>query len=293
MMNKIKDLTLSFFLAPITAFFLPKVYKDAARASWRKGACYSAYGALIFTILVTAIFLERSSRSDQFFTWIRDNAPTVIWSPQGLSLENGQKTAKLIHPTYGPVVTFDMDRDAVTKEDIGSYLLFVTSQRIVFRKPLGELEDRDVTKTTFQTPQSLPTRVRVTGELIEKLYQKIRNTILTVTPVLTFVAASLVILFVNGLYALVGLLLNELRSQKLNVSGILNLACFSTGTSLAVTGIIMIGILFAKPLPVILVPISLLVSLLYMVAAIIFVEKPASPLPQTSSFPPNSEKQII
>ncbi|MFH0984167.1 MAG: DUF1189 family protein [Candidatus Omnitrophota bacterium] len=279
-MNKIKDILLSFFLAPITGFFLPKVYRDASRASWRKGVLYTAYGALIITGLVMAIFLERASTSDKFIRWVKENVPVVIWTPKGLSLENGQKIATLTHPTYGPIVTFDMDRESITKKDMGQLFLIVTSKRIVFRKMLGQLEDRDVTKLTPRTQQQpLPSKVRVTGELIENLYLRFKFTFLAATPITLFPIALIVLLFINGVFTLVGLLLNETRRQKLNFSGILNLACFSTGTSLTVTGLIMIGLLFSHPLPGLLTLISLLASLLYMIAAVIFVAKPTSPHP--------------
>lgn len=267
-MNK----TASFFLAPVTAFFLPQVYRDAARSSWRKGILYIAYASFLITVSLLAIFIERAHTSDAFMRWIKKEIPVVIWTPKGLSLENGQRTAVLIHPVYGPVALFDMDRTDVTEKEMGQLYFFVTSKKIFFQEITGQLSERDVTRTTFKSPAQLPAQVRFTGEMIEDYYQNGKRAVLLVTPAVVFLGSFALLLIVNSIYSAAGLLPNLLRTQKLNYGAIFNLACFSTGISL-----VLIGLTYFFQLPALLTPMSFLISLVYLLAAVTLITEKTDP----------------
>ena len=260
----IMDKITSFFLAPFTAFFLPQVYREAARSSRVRGFLYIAYGSLLLTALVMALFMNRAATSDEFIQWMKREVPVVLWTPKGLSLENGQKTVRLTHPILGPIAAFDMDRSDVTDEDMGQLFFFVTSKKIFFREITGRLDARDVTKTTFRTPMSLPSQVRITGQSIENLYRRGKRAFMIATPLVVFPIALIVLLIVNVIYSAVGLLLNLIRTQKLNSGAVFNLTCFATGTSLT-----LIGLKIFTPFPSLPLPIDFLISLIYLAAAIL------------------------
>ncbi len=263
----------AFFLAPVTAFFLPRVYRDAAKSPWVKGVLYIAYGSFLLTALVLAIFLERAHTSDEFMRWIRKEIPVIIWTPEGLSLENGQKTAALTHPIYGPIAVFDMDRTDMTENDMGQLFFFVTAKKIFFQEITGQIAARDVTQTTFKSQEQPRGPIRFTGEFIENYYQNGKRAFLLVTPFVVFPGSFLILLIVNLIYSAVGLLPNLMRTQRLNYGAIFNLACFSMGTSLTLIGITLIGLVFSFSLPAILTPLSFLISLIYMLAAVTLTEK--------------------
>jgi hypothetical protein len=261
--------TASFFLAPFTAFFYPQVYRDAAKSSWRKGVLYIAYASFLITAVILAIFIERGHTSDEFMHWIKKEIPVVVWTPKGLSLENGQKTAVLTHPVYGPVAVLDMDRTDVTENEMGRLFFFVTSKKIFFRQMTGQLDARDVTQTILRS-QALPKKVRFTGEFIEDYYRNGKRVFMLVTPAVVFLGSFAVLLILNLVYSAAGLLLNLMRTQRLGYGAIFSLACFSTGTVLP-----LIGLVYYFQLPGFLTPMSFLIALVYMLAAVTLTDHTA------------------
>ena len=141
-MNKM----LTFFTAPITAFFYPPVYQDAAKSSASRGVLYLFYLAglsVIFTMMVLSAKIM--PQVDAFANWVQKNMPVLVWTPEGLSIENGQTTAMLTHPKYGTIAIFDMTKTTVTAADMGKAYIFVTPQKIFFKSAPGQIGVRDVT----------------------------------------------------------------------------------------------------------------------------------------------------
>lgn len=226
-MNK----TQTFFSAPVTAPLLnPSVYADAAGSSGGRGVLYSLYLAGISTVLFMMIFSAAAMpKINAFADWVRTNMPPMIWTPAGLSLENGQTRAELTHPEFGKIAVFDMTKTASTEADMENAYVFVTAQRVLVKRAPGQVETRDITGAAMTRPgQQLPQRVRITGDIAAKLYQNIKGTLLVMIPIMMLFLSFVFLLVVNLLYSLAGLLFNQMRKEKLGYGAVFNLACFAT-----------------------------------------------------------------
>ena len=183
-MNKM----LTFFTAPVTAFFYPPVYRDAAKSSAGRGVFYSLYLAGLSVILILMFFSAKvMPKADAFAEWFKANLPVLVWTPAGLSLENGQTTAVLKHPQYGTIVLLDMTKTAATEADMGEAYVLVTAQKVYIRRSPGQLEVRDITGAGMGSKEQLPPRVRITGDIAEKMYQNLKSAMTFVLPLLILV----------------------------------------------------------------------------------------------------------
>ncbi len=231
-MNKM----LTFFTAPVTALFYPPVYRDAVRSSAGRGVLYSLYLAGLSAVLVMIILSARVvPQADVFAGWVKTNMPVLIWTPKGLSLENGQTTAVLKHPKYGTIALFDMAKTTAKEADMGEAYLLVTSQKVYIKRAPGMLEERDITGAGMRSGQELPPRVRIDGEIALKLYQNLKSAMAFVVPLMILVLTFVFFLVTNLLYSLAGLLFNKMRAEKLGYGAIFNLTCFSTTASFTLT----------------------------------------------------------
>jgi len=203
-MNKM----LTFFTAPVTAFFYPPVYQDAAKNSAARGVLYSLYLAGISVVLVM-IFLSAKvmPQADAFVNWLKTNMPVLIWTPAGLSLENGQNTATLLHPQYGMIALFDMNKTAVTEADMGNVYFFVTSKKVFLRRAPGRIEERDITGSGIRSSQRLPPRVRIDGDVAVKMYRNIKRGMAIFVPFLILLISFIFFLVANLFYSLAGFFL--------------------------------------------------------------------------------------
>ncbi|MEI6297861.1 MAG: hypothetical protein WCO84_09590, partial [bacterium] len=157
-MNKM----LTFFTAPVTAFFYPPVYKDAAQSSASRGVLYSLYLAGLSGVLIMAVLSAKVMPAvDAFVDWTRINMPAMTWTPAGLSLENGQATAALIHPQYGAIAFFDMTKTAATEEDMSKAYILVTSKKVFIKRAPGQIEERDITGAGMRSGQQLPPKILI------------------------------------------------------------------------------------------------------------------------------------
>lgn len=231
-MNK----TLTFFTAPITALFYPPVYQDAAKSHASRGVLYSLYLAALSVVLVMMVLSAKvMPQVDTFAVWAQKNMPVMIWTPAGLSMENGKTTASLIHPQYGAIAIFDMTKTVVTPADMGKAYIFVTPQKIFIKRAPGQLEERDVTGAGLNPKQQLPPKVRLTGEVVSKLYQNVKRAIMFALPFLMMIFFFIFFLMSNLLYSLAGLLFNLMRVEKLRYGAIFNLTCFATTAAFTLT----------------------------------------------------------
>jgi hypothetical protein len=244
---------LSFWLAPVTALFHPRVYRDAVKRSGWKGVLYALYLSLIagvlFMVLMFRIVLPVA---DEFVAWTQKNMPVVIWTPEGLSLEDGKTTDLLVHPKFGSVVAFDMTKTDVNQADMQKVYFFVTSTKIFIKRGTGpgEIEGRDITKAGIQTTKQLPPKIRITGEVIGGLFKVVKNTIFLIVPGSIVVISFFLILITDLLYSLFGLLLNTImRKQKLRYGTIFSLTCFATTVSFVMTWLQIMTPLRKLPLP--------------------------------------------
>lgn len=231
-MNKM----LTFFTAPVTALFYPPVYQDAAKSSAWRGVLYSLYlaglSAVLFMIVVSARFMPSA---DAFVGWAKTNMPVLIWTPAGLSLENGQTTTTLAHPQYGAIALFDMTKTTATETDMGKAYVYVTATKVFVKRAPGQIEERDITGAGMRSGQQLPPRVRIDGDVLLKMYQNIKSAMAFVIPFFTFIFLFMFFLVTNLFYSLAGLLFNLMRSEKLRYGAIFNLTCFATTAAFTLT----------------------------------------------------------
>ena len=226
----------TFFTAPVTAFFYPPVYQDAAKSSAGRGVLYSLYLAGLSVVLIMMVFSAKvMPQVNAFARWAQKNMPVLIWTPAGLSMENGQTTAMLTHPQYGTIAVFDMTKTVATAEDMNKTYIFVTPQKVFINRAPGQVEARDITGAGIKQGQQLPPRIRFTGDVVAKIYQNIKGTMVLLLPFLVLVFSFMFFLVTNLLYSLAGLLLNLARKEKLGYGAIFNLTCFATTAAFTLT----------------------------------------------------------
>ena len=266
-MNKI----LTFFTAPIAALFYPPVYQDAVKSSAGRGVLYSLYLAGLSVVLVMIVLSAKvMPQVDAFVDWTKINMPVMIWTPAGLSLENGQATATLVHPRYGMIVLFDMTKTNVTEADMGKAYIVVTAKKVFIKRAPGQIEERNITGAGMRSGQQLPPRVRINGDIVVKMYQNIKGAMVLVMPLLIFVFLFMLFLVMNLFYSLAGLLFNLMRSEKLHYGAIFNLTCFATTAAFTLTWLrVLIPLrIFAWPFVL-----NILVSLVFMFLAFKITDK--------------------
>lgn len=266
-MNK----TLTFFTAPIAAFFYPPVYHDAAKSSAGRGVLYSLYLAGIAVFLfMTLVVSKFMPQVDAFVDWTKTHMPVLIWTPAGLSLENGQTTASMTHPEYGGIALFDMTKTSVTEAEMGKASIFVTSSKLFIKRGPGEIEERDITGAGMRQGQQLPPKIRIDGNTAVKLYQNVKDAMVFMIPVLFFAIFFMFFLLMNLFYSLAGLLFNLMRTEKLGFGSIFNLTCFATSAAFTLTWLRVLSPLQSIPFPFAL---NILMNLAFMFFAFKITDK--------------------
>jgi hypothetical protein len=266
-MNKL----LSFWLAPITAFFYRPVYEKAVKSSAVRGVLYSLYLAGLSVVLVMMLLsLKFMPLADAFVDWTQKNMPVLIWTPAGLSLENGKTTVALVHPEYGTIALFDMTKTNATEADMGKAYLLVTSQKVYMKRAPGQIEERDITGAALRSKQQLPQRIRINGEIAAKIYQNVKGAMAFAVPFLILMISFVVLLAANLFYSLAGILFNLMRSEKLGYGAIFNLTCFATSVTFTLTWLRMLTPLQALTFPFAL---NILVNLAFMFFAFKVTDK--------------------
>lgn len=236
-MNK----TLAFLTAPVTVLFNPGVYRDAAKSSAGRGVLYSLYVAALSVVLIMIVISTKvMPQVNAFADWAQNNMPVLVWTPAGLSLENGQTTAKLTHPQIGTIAVFDMNKTTVTADDMENTYLLVTAKKVFMKRAPGQIEERDITAAGIRSKQQLPPKVRIDRDILGKLFQNIKNSIAFVVPFVLLPILFMFLLITNLFYSLAGLLFNMLRRNKLRYGAIFNLACFGASTAFVPTWVVLI-----------------------------------------------------
>lgn len=266
-MNKI----FTFFTAPVTTFFYPPVYRDAARSSAGRGVLYSLYLAGLSVVLAMMVLSAKvMPHVDTFVDWAKTNMPVMIWTPAGLSLEGGRTTATLEHPQYGTLALFDMTKTAVTEADMGKAYVFVTAQNVFVKRAPGQIEARNITGAGIRSGQQLPPRVRIDGVIVTKMYQNLKSAMAFVVPLLILLFSFVFFLVVSLFYSLAGLLFNLMRTEKLGYGAIFNLTCFATTPTLILTWLKVLTPLQALAWPSF---VNVLINLVYLFLAFKITDK--------------------
>lgn len=256
---------LSFWLAPVTALFHPRVFHDAAKKSAWKGVLYALYLSMIAGVLTVVLMVGRVFPvASDFVSWTQKTMPVLIWTPEGLSLENGQTGALMVHPAYGPIVAFDMTKTSATEADMDKAPLLVTSTKVFMKRAPGQIEERDITKAGFQTEKQLPPKIRINGEVVGGLFKAVKSAIFLAVPLAVIILCFFFILIMDLLYSLVGLLFNMMRKQKLHYGSVFSLTCFATTAAFTLTWLQILTPLRRFPLPA---GVMILINLIYMFVA--------------------------
>ena len=174
-------------------------------------------------------------QTDAFSKWASESLPTMIWTPEGLRMENPALTQPftLESAKYGEVAIFDMSKTNVGADDFGKSRIIITSKKIFVKQ--GPQKVQGFSTIQAQNPlwtprgvQQPPSRVRVTGNVLEGFYNNIKGIAFVFVMFFFFLAAFFVGLLGNLLYSILGLLANLIRKSKLKYGAIFNLTCFAT-----------------------------------------------------------------
>jgi len=231
-MNK----TLTFLTAPLTAFFHKGVYEDASASSAGRGVLYNLYLAALATVFLALFLFSRVlPQADIFVQWTQKNMPVLIWTPAGLSLENGKTMAELTHPEYGKIALFDMTKTNATAADLGDAYLLVTSKKVFMKRAQGQIEERDITGAAMRPGQELPPRVRIDGDVAGKLYQNVKNMLAFMGVAAMLLGSFILFLLLTLFYSLAGLAMNLMRKERLRYGAIFNLTAFAIGVTFTLT----------------------------------------------------------
>ena len=237
---------MTFFTAPITALFLPKVYHDAAQSGGARGVFYTLYLAALVTLVAMVMFASLVvPQADSLANWLQTELPSMVWTPAGLTLgQDIPQPYTIAHPVFGPLMTFDMNKDIVQESEMGNIPIFVTSQKIFLKQGPGQIEERDITQAGFQAAQpddqrrQLPSRVMITGDVVKQIYQNVKRVFFWVIPFVFLLVLFCFLLLTALFYSLIGLLLNLMRKSKLQYGSIFNLTCFALTASVALGWIV-------------------------------------------------------
>jgi len=220
----------TFLTAPVTSLFMRSVYDDAMKNSAWRGVLYQLYLSFLTVVLTAIVFVfALLPKIDDVAKWIGDNMPSLVWTPQGLSMEDSKVPQPYVmtHPKLGALAVFDMAKVDVTGDDLGRAYIYVTARKIFYKSAPGRLESRDLVPATPQG-QGAPQRVRITGDIAVKFYENLKRTLMTTMAFVFLILIFIVFLMGSLLYSLVGLLFNLLRKNKLKYGKIFNVTCFAT-----------------------------------------------------------------
>ena len=244
-MNK----TLAFLTAPVTVLFNPGVFREAVKSSAGRGVLYSLYVAALSVVLIMIVISAKvMPQVNAFADWVQNNLPVLVWTPAGLSLENGQTTAKLTHPQLGTIAVFDMTKRTVMPGDMDDTYLLVTATKVFMKRAPGQIEERDITVAGIRSKQQLPPKVRIDQTITGKLFQNIKSSMAFVLPFVLLPVLFMFLLVTNLFYSLAGLLFNMLRRSKLRYGAIFNLACFGASAAFVPTWAVLL--VASRALPV-------------------------------------------
>ena len=253
------DKVLTFFAAPLTAFFMPAVYRNAAKSSPARGLLYQLYlTGLVVLVAAVALGATLMPKADGFAKWMGENLPPMIWTPEaGLSMESDQTPQPFLleHPEFGAIAIIDTKRiEPVRVEDMGDAYAFVTADKFYARNAAAKdgVEVRSL-KTTPRPGSELPKRVRITGDVVLKFYNNLRSVMAPMLLGVLLVGLYLFFIVLALLHSIAALVFDSIRKSDLGYGALFNLSCFSMSTGFTVTWFNMLPFLRSIPIPVVVV----------------------------------------
>lgn len=212
--------------APFKALYDRAFYARAAHAGAGKGLIYILYlSAIMLAGALISVQTRLLPEANRFVEWLQVEMPVLQWAPQGLSMK-GATAYALVHPEYGPLAQFDMERGEITREDMGPNSIFVTSQKIYMRQPgTEELREYDITQLAGAGAPAEPFEVR--PENIGTFYREIKPWLAAGLLASIFGIFILWKLLAALFYSWIALLINMMRQEKLYYSHLWTVTCFA------------------------------------------------------------------
>ena len=119
----------NFWLAPFLTLFDLNFYRETAKAKPRWGFYYLAYwaGIAAFLGMLTYAILIMP-QMNKFFDWFEKTLPPLAYNAEVGLITSQASPYEMKSPEYGKLVTFDMEADRPTQEQISYSPFFVTAQ---------------------------------------------------------------------------------------------------------------------------------------------------------------------
>jgi len=256
---------ISVLSAPIYSLFSVQFYRRVLANKLSKGFLYLTFLSAIFAVVtIIAVNTRLIPLVEDFVDWAKEEMPVLVWSTQGLQMETQQSPYVMVHPEYGPLVTFNMDLEEGGLEHMGEVPILVTSQQIYVNEGNGQLRVYDVVPDDVRN-QELPQSIRITGEAVENVYGNYKVPVIVLVVIASGIFMYLIKLLQGLLLSLLGLIINRSRKEALKYSQILN-AAFFAGTAFFILEILSVLIPQAAVMANLLV--NVLVTGLYLFLAI-------------------------
>lgn len=209
--------------APFFSLFSVSFYRRVVRSNLGHGILYLFYLALLATLFSLVIFCVRALPiADQFVEWARGELPPITFDKGGVSLPV-KMPFTLVHPEFGPLVTFDTTKTEITLEAMGEVPAFVTSQKLYMKQRENEVRVYDLTQNEKVRTEPLV----VDSETIRNFYGAAKVWVLAFGMVFFFIFFLIWKLLAAVFYSWIGLLINFARHPKLSYGAILNASFFT------------------------------------------------------------------
>lgn len=210
---------MNIWKAPLESFYSLHFYKKAQHSSVGKALGYLAYLALIVTFLFQAVLMTQwMPEADKFVEWFKAEMPTMTWTSEKISIRESSPYT-MFHPEYGNMIVFNTEVDSITLDQMGDEFVHVTATKAYVRRGEGEIRVYDLIDQTL-TGQPARDPLLIGPAEVNQYYQSIKPWIyfvlfLFMLPIF-FIWKAIAAVF----YALLGMIINQTRSEKLSFSQI-------------------------------------------------------------------------
>ncbi|MSR78169.1 MAG: DUF1189 domain-containing protein [Candidatus Omnitrophica bacterium] len=213
-------------LTPVFTLFSRPFYRSVSRDPSRKGFLYLLYLGALFTLVVLGMMVYVvMPKLNSSVEWIKREMPTLVVAKDGLSM-NQPSPYTMIHPTFGPVVTFDMTKDTITLQEMGKISAFVTETHFYLNEN-GQLKEYSVKEMSAQNKNLGNKPVTVNAQLVEQFYKTMKPTFFITIIIGGFVFFYLWKILTALLYSMPATAFNSMRSEKLSYGKLLDLTVYA------------------------------------------------------------------
>jgi hypothetical protein len=215
----------SLLSAPFESFFNRNLYWRASQASAAQGFLYLLYfSGLVTVLLMLAISTTVLPAANRFLGWVKINMPVLEMTPgQGMSM-NVPSPYTLVHPEYGNVAMFDMNKTEISLEEAKGWRVFITSTKAYFQKENGQLQVYDLKERRSAQGAGAPGKAVLDAAFVQKVENIVKPILLVIAAAAIFIFFFLWKLLAALFYSLIGLGINRLRRERLSYAQILNIS---------------------------------------------------------------------